>query len=61
MNKTVKKHKKGAKVNVTSRYADYLVNAKLAELVEKEEKEEKAKPETKEEKPKAKVITKAVK
>ena len=58
MIKTIKKHKRRNQYEVTSRYADYLVEKGLAELVEKEEK---VKPETKEEKPKAKTITKAVK
>ena len=58
MIKTVKSRKRRKKYKATSRYADYLVNEGLATFVNKEEKVE---PETKEEKPKAKTITKAVK
>ena len=53
----VKQRKRRKEYVVTDRYAEALVKAKQATFVEKEEKK---KPETKEEKPKAKTITKAV-
>ena len=55
---TVGKRKRGKEYEVSSRYASHLVRDKLATMVSK--KEEKVKPETKEKKPKAKTITKAI-
>ena len=52
--------KKGRKYSVTDRFADFLLGKGLAEMAGAK-KEEKEKPETKEMKPKAETITKAVK
>lgn len=59
MTSNVGDRKKGKTYKVTDRYASQLIGNDYAVLAVKE-KEEKAKPETKEEKPKGKTITKAV-
>jgi len=60
MKYNVQARRQGRKYSVTDRFAKYLVKNDLADYAAVK-KEEKAKPETKEKKPEAKTITKAVK